>query len=141
MYLLLCLESPGQIQLSGERPHSSFPNSLPLVCHTSVAVKKHKFGFISLLGLRGSSPWGAALAILVTRFVRVCSSWFSMNNSSTVAKPTQHSQASLLSHVEVKVPVRHSLKGHIWELKKRLEGWKEADLVQSCPYGWNGKGS
>lgn len=97
MYLLLSLESPGQIQLSGERPHSSFPNSLPLVCCTSVGVKKHKFGFISLLGLRGTSPWDAALGILVTSFVCVYSSRVSINSSVIVAKPTRHSQAPLLS--------------------------------------------
>lgn len=99
LYLLLSLESPGQIELSGERLHSSFPNSLPLVCCTSVGVKKHKFGFISLLGLRGSSPWDAALGILVTSFVCVYSSWVSINSGVIVAKPTQHSQASLFSQL------------------------------------------
>lgn len=141
LYRLLSLESPGEIKLPGERPHSSFPNSLPLVCCTSVGVKKHKFGFISLLGLRGSSPWDAALGILVTSFVCVYSSWFSTNNSVIVAKPTQHSQASLLSQRASEGTCSTSSERPHLGIKEQLEGWKEPDLVQSSPYGWNGKGS
>lgn len=114
---------------------------LPSVCCTSVGVKKHKFGFISLLGLRGSSPWDAALAILVTRSVCAYSSWFPINNSLTVAKSTQHSQASLLSQRGSEGTCYTSSERPHLGNKKWLEGWKEADLVQSCPYGWNGKGS
>lgn len=141
MYLLLSLESPGQIKLPGERPHSSFSNSLPLVCCTSVGVKKHKFGFFSLLSLRGSSPWDAALEILVTSFACVYSSWFSISNGVIVAKPTQHSQASLLSQRAGEGTSSTSSERPHSGIEEQLEGWKEPDLVQSSPYGWNGKGS